>query len=98
MTKESFAEKIYSFHGGLSKEESHKIIQTILETFKRKLIEGEKISITGFGRLEIVSRRGRKGRNPLTGNKFYIPARRSIKFRPSKKLIDHVNGSIQKRH
>lgn len=92
MTKESFAEKIYSFHGGLSKEESHKIIQTIFETFKEKLIQGEKISITGFGRLETVSRKGRKGRNPLTGNNFYIPDRMSIKFRPSKKLIDYLNG------
>jgi nucleoid DNA-binding protein len=92
MTKESFAEKIYRFHGGLSKEESHKIIQTIFGTFKKRLVKGEKVSITGFGRLEIVSRRGRKGRNPLTGDRFYIPDRRSIKFRPSKKLLDQLNG------
>lgn len=91
MTKESFAEKIYSFHGGLSKEEAHKIIQTIFEALKKNLIKGEKIRIMGFGRLEIVSRKGRKGRNPLTGNSFYVPDRKSIKFRPSKKLIDQLN-------
>ena len=96
MTKESFAEKIYSFHGGLSKDEAHKIIQVIFETIKKKLIKGEKISITGFGRLETISRKGRRGRNPLTGNNFYVPDRMSIRFRPSKKLIDKLNGQSYK--
>ncbi len=91
MTKESFAEKIYSFHGGLSKEEAYRIIQSIFEILKRKLIEGDKINITGFGRIESIPRKGRKGRNPLTGNNFYVPDRMSIRFKPSKKLIDMIN-------
>jgi nucleoid DNA-binding protein len=50
------------------------------------LLAGDRIQIVGFGALEIVERRSRRGRNPVTGASIDLPARRAIVFRPSRSI------------
>lgn len=46
--------------------------------------------LPNFGKLSLVDRKARTGRNPQTGAPIEIPAKRVVKFRLSKKLKDAV--------
>jgi integration host factor subunit alpha len=79
---------------GLPKVESQKIIETIFETMKQTLSEGESVKISGFGTFNVKKKRERRGRNPQTGEDLQITARKVVIFKPSnilKDLVERVN-------
>lgn len=86
MTKADIARAVYERHGGLSLQECQRVIDLIFATIKRRLLEGERVHIVGFGTLEIVERQPRRGRNPATGASIDLPARRALVFRPSRAI------------
>jgi DNA-binding protein HU-beta len=47
-------------------------------------------TVPGFGKLVVVDRPARMGRNPRTGEQIQIPAKRAVKFRLSKEAKDGV--------
>ncbi len=47
--------------------------------------------IPGIGKLVIVNRKARKGRNPATGETIQIPAKRVLKFRVAKAAKDTIS-------
>lgn len=49
-------------------------------------------TIPGIGKLVLVKRKARKGRNPQTGEAIKIPAGKSVKFRVAKACKDTVTG------
>ncbi len=49
-------------------------------------------TVPGLGKLVVVGRKARKGRNPATGQTIQIPARRALKFRIAKAAKDAVVG------
>jgi len=49
-------------------------------------------TIPGLGKLVLVNRKARMGRNPQTGEAIKIPARRVVRFRVAKVLKDAVLG------
>ena len=53
----------------------------------------ETIEIRGFGSFRTRERRGRIGRNPKTGAKVEVPAKKIPFFKPSKELKDFVNST-----
>ena len=86
MTKADLARAIYDRHGGISNQEAQRIVDTIFETIKNRLLRGEEVRIVGFGSLEVVTRRTRRGRNPVTGEDIQLPERRALVFRPSRSM------------
>jgi DNA-binding protein HU-beta len=46
--------------------------------------------IPGLGKLVLVNRPARKGRNPATGETIDIPARQAVKFRVAKAAKDAI--------
>ena len=77
----------------LPRKESETIVETIFESIILSLQKGEKIEIRGFGSFRTRSRRGRVGRNPKTGEKVEVPAKKIPFFKPSKELKDFVNSA-----
>lgn len=75
----------------LPRKESEIIVETIFESIIESLQKGEKIEIRGFGSFRTRERRGRVGRNPKTGEKVEVPAKKIPFFKPSKELKDFVN-------
>jgi len=59
----------------------------------RSLRAGDKIEIRGFGSFRTRQRRPRVGRNPKTGERVEVPAKKIPFFKPSKELKDLVNES-----
>jgi nucleoid DNA-binding protein len=86
MTKADLARAVYERHGGMSNQEARRIVDSIFEIIKRQLLGGEEIHIVGFGTLEVVRRRSRRGRNPVTGETIQLPERRVLIFRPSRAI------------
>ena len=54
------------------------------------LKDGGKISLIGFGSFSVLERKARKGRNPKTGDEIEIPASKSVKFSPAKRLKEDI--------
>lgn len=86
MTKADLARAIYDRHGGISNQEAQRIVDLIFETIKHRLLSGDDVHIVGFGSLEVVTRRARRGRNPVTGEELQLPERHALVFRPSRLL------------
>ncbi len=49
-------------------------------------------TIPGIGKLVLVNRKARLGRNPATGEQIQIPAKKVVKFRVAKACKDAVLG------
>jgi integration host factor subunit beta len=77
----------------LPRKESETIVETIFDSIIQSLQHGQKIEIRGFGSFRTRERRGRVGRNPKTGAKVEVPAKKIPFFKPSKELKDFVNGA-----
>jgi integration host factor subunit beta len=77
----------------LPRKESETIVETIFDSIIGALQKGEKIEIRGFGSFRTRERRGRVGRNPKTGSKVEVPAKKIPFFKPSKELKDFVNSA-----
>jgi DNA-binding protein HU-beta len=49
-------------------------------------------TLPGIGKLVLVNRKARMGRNPATGEAIKIPAKRVVKFRVAKAAKDAILG------
>jgi integration host factor subunit beta len=91
MTKAELIEEV-SRVVEMSRKDSEVIVETIFDSVVRALRGGEKIEIRGFGSFRTRQRQPRIGRNPKTGTRVEVPAKRIPFFKPSKELKDLVNG------
>jgi integration host factor subunit beta len=92
MTKADLVEGVLSL-GDLTRRDGEVIVETVFESVIGALQKGEKIEIRGFGSFRIRQRNPRVGRNPKTGVRVEVPAKRVPYFKPSKELRDLVNPS-----
>jgi len=92
MTKAELIEEV-SRVVEMSRKDSEVIVETIFDSIVRALRTGEKIEIRGFGSFRTRQRQPRIGRNPKTGTRVEVPAKRIPFFKPSKELKDLVNGN-----
>jgi integration host factor subunit beta len=76
----------------LKRKDSEVIVETILDSVVRSLRAGDRIEIRGFGSFRTRRREARVGRNPKTGDRVEVPAKKIAFFRPSKELKDQVNS------
>ena len=77
---------------GISRSESSRLVESMLETIKAALARGEDVLISGFGKFCVNQKTARRGRNPATGEELTLPPRRVVTFRCSPFLKDRVNG------
>jgi integration host factor subunit beta len=79
----------------MTRKESEIIVETIFDSIVKSLRGGDKIEIRGFGSFRTRQRQARIGRNPKSGDRVDVPAKRIPFFKPSKELRDLVNHSAQ---
>lgn len=91
MTKADLIEEV-SRVVEFTRKESEVIVEAIFSSVVKSLKEGDKIEIRGFGSFRTRQRQSRVGRNPKTGARVEVPAKRIPYFKPSKELKDLVNG------
>ena len=91
LTKEKVADDI-QVHLDCSLREAKELLETLLEEMKVELEHGESVKISGFGKWLVKSKRARPGRNPHTGQKIEITARKVVVFHPSECFRAVMNG------
>lgn len=91
LTKLTLVDTLYE-KLGFSKKEAADLVELVFDSLKTTLEKGEKIKISGFGNFVVREKRARIGRNPQTGEKIEITARKVLTFRPSQILKDQVNA------
>ena len=77
----------------MTRKEAEVIVEAIFDSIVRSLRGGDKIEIRGFGSFRTRQRQPRVGRNPKTGARVDVPAKKIPYFKPSKELKDIVNTS-----
>lgn len=90
LTKNEIIDKINQI--GFTKKRSTDVIESLLETIKASLANGEDVLVSGFGKFCVKEKRERRGRNPATGQDLTLKARKVVTFKCSGKLRDKINN------
>jgi DNA-binding protein HU-beta len=74
----------------MSKKDSEAALAAFLDGVKSSLKKGTSVTLVGFGTFSVSKRAARQGRNPQTGAKINIPARKVPVFKAGKGLKEVV--------
>jgi integration host factor subunit beta len=91
MTKAELIDALVDRVDRLTKKEAELIVNVVLESIANALVAGDKVELRGFGSFKVKERRSREGRNPKTGERVYVEAKRVPYFKAGKELRDRVN-------
>lgn len=91
-TKALIAKKIAD-DCGFMKGEVEEIFEKMLNIVKAKLVAGEDVMMSGFGKWNVKSKHARRGRNPKTGEPMALAARRVVTWTYSPVLKSAMNGA-----
>jgi DNA-binding protein HU-beta len=80
----------------LPKASAAKVLSTVIDALCTDLKKGNSVALAGFGTFKLGQRAARTGRNPATGDKIKIAARKLVKFSPSTTLADLVDPKFAK--
>ena len=81
---------------GLTKSAATDAVESILETMKQNLEDGEDVLISGFGKLCVKEKAERRGRNPATGNDLLLRPRKVVTFKWSGQLRERMNAAVSR--
>ena len=70
----------------LSKVDVKRVVDELFTQVEKKLDEGDKVVLSGFGVFSVANTAERQGRNPRTGETVRIAARRSVRFRSNMEI------------
>lgn len=91
MTKRELIEKLGERVKDLSLKDAEIIVNAIFESMTEALASGDRIEIRGFGSFQVKHRRPREGRNPRTGAKVDVEAKRIPFFKVGKELKERAD-------
>lgn len=89
LTKSQIAAEIAA-QNNLTKKQAAEVIQSIVQLAYKHAKNS--FTLPGLGKLVLVNRKARKGRNPATGETIQIKAKRVVKFRVAKAAKDAILG------
>ncbi|MEW6107879.1 MAG: HU family DNA-binding protein [Nitrospirota bacterium] len=92
MTKSVLIEKVAEKIEGLTRNQTEIVVDTVFDSIKKALINGEKIEIRGFGNFRLKTRKPRKARNPKTGESVDVPGKKVLYFKVGKALKEALNS------
>ncbi len=89
LTKSQITDQIAK-KAGITKKAANEILAHLAELAYKNAKNS--FTIPGLGKLVLVKRKARMGRNPQTGEALKIPAKKVVKFRVAKACKDAVLG------
>jgi integration host factor subunit beta len=89
MTKADLVEKVAN-KINLTKKETENIVSIVFQSITDSLSQGDKVELRGFGSFRIRERDARVGRNPKSGEKVDVPAKKVPFFKAGKELRELV--------
>ena len=91
LTKKDLIDAHYE-QTGVSKKLCVSAVESTFEIIKDELEKGNPVNISGFGKWTVNSKRARNGRNPQTGDRMTIDARKVVTFKSSPVLRKELNS------
>ena len=91
LTRADMAKSLFN-EMGLNKKEARELVDSFFEELISSLAVGEQVKLSGLGNFDIRDKNERPGRNPKTGEKVPVKARRVVTFRPGHKLKARVEA------
>jgi len=85
MTKAEVVKRVAKC-AGVSERIANECIDCYLELIYSELRKGEKFGLTKIGKLSVAHRTARVGRNPQTGERIEISAKKVVKFKASRSI------------
>lgn len=85
MTKKELVSTIAE-EAGLSIKDAGKALNAFVGAFAKSMKNGERIQLPGMGTFNVTSRSARVVRNPRTGAKLNVPAKKVVKFKAAPAL------------
>ena len=77
---------------GFSKKISETLLDEFFSIILEHLKENKKVKISKFGTFSVQFKKEREGRNPKTKKTVLISARKTVSFKASKELKNHINN------
>lgn len=90
LTKSQIITKL-SEKSGFTKKDVTGLMENLADLAYREAKNG--FTLPGLGKIVLVNRKARMGRNPQTGEPIKIPAKRVVKFRVAKAAKDSILGA-----
>lgn len=92
-SKSDLIERMAAKHGrDFSHNTMRVLVDSMLDEIGKPLRDGKEVRLHGFGSFSVTERKATTGRNPRTGEKIEIAARKAVKFKASSALAATVNG------
>ncbi len=85
VTRARLAEQVMK-STGVTRREASVVVDTVFDSIREGLCGGDESEIRGFGSFRLRERKARVCRNPRTGERVRVPARRVTYFRAGKHL------------
>ena len=92
MTKSELIQALAALNPNLHASDLERVVNTVFEEITSALMRGDRVELRGFGAFSVRERQSRLGRNPRTGEKVNVPAKRTPFFKMGKELKDRLNG------
>ncbi len=77
---------------GVSRRAALRIINAFIEETAEAVREGERVELRNFGVFSRKESGGKVLRSPRTGKRMRVPARTSLKFKPSARFKEDIPG------
>ncbi len=78
---------------GLTKKDVSAVLANLTELAYAQASAASGFTLPGLGKLKLVKRKARMGRNPATGETIKIPAKKVVKFTVAKAAKDAISPS-----
>ena len=75
---------------GYTKEDSQRLVKSLIDTMSEDFEKGENVTISGFGTFEVKKRMERVLVNPTTGKKMLVPSKLVLGFKPSNSIKEQL--------
>jgi DNA-binding protein HU-beta/integration host factor subunit beta len=94
VTKKEMAQAIAA-EMGILQSQAQGVVQRVFDRIVETLVQEGRIELRNFGVFEVRERKPRKARNPRTGEKVKVPAKRVVTFKPGREMEQRV-GRLKK--
>lgn len=95
MTKSDLIETL-SQKANLPKKQAEMLVDMVFNAMTQALKDGDRIEIRGFGSFKVKSYKPYQGRNPKTGEKVSVEAKKLPFFKVGKELKELVDANKSK--
>ena len=95
MNRSDFITALASRFPHLVAKDAEISVKVILDAISQSLTKGDRVEIRGFGSFDLNYRPPRTGRNPKTGEKVQVAAKRVPHFKAGKEMRERIDDSVK---